>query len=93
NTIHEVKTINGVQGMMFTSPINLHQLFIPFMQGCWYNGKWKNGDMSYALVWSSQVRAYNVIAAYMLSCDYTEYANGDIYTRLYTSYIRGVFKK
>ena len=93
NTIHEVKTINGVQGMMFTSPINWHHLFIPFMQGCWYNGKWKNWDKSYALMWSSQVRAHNVLVAYTLSCDYTEYANGDLYSRFYTCYVRGVFKK
>ena len=30
NTTHEVKTINGIKGMLFTSTINGHQLFIPF---------------------------------------------------------------
>ena len=30
NTKHDAVTVNGVQGMMFTSNINGHQLFIPF---------------------------------------------------------------
>ena len=35
NTTQKVKTINEVQGMMFTSNINGHQLFMPFV-GYWY---------------------------------------------------------
>ena len=38
NTTHKVEAINGVKGMLFTSNINERQLFIPFMQGYWYNG-------------------------------------------------------
>ena len=39
NTTHEVVTINGLQGMLFTSNINNKQLFIPFV-GYGYDGNY-----------------------------------------------------
>ena len=42
NTTHNVVTVNGVNGMMYTSNINGHQLFIPFIRGCYYNEDWEN---------------------------------------------------
>ena len=97
NTTHEVVTINGVQGILFTSKINEHQLFIPFMQGCWYmwnNGEWQDWSRSYASMWSSQVNNYDAHYAYRLYSN----SRGKVYidgnhSRAYALAVRGVFRK
>ena len=70
NTTHNVVTVNGVNGMMYTSNINGHQLFIPFTRGCYYNEDWENWDRSYNIVWSSQVHASYICNVYNLYCDF-----------------------
>ena len=66
-TIHEVETINGVQGMLFTSKMNRNKLFIPFAD--WYD-EYFCGVGTGVHVWSSQVySSYNNIDhAYRLLC-------------------------
>ena len=93
NTTHKVKTINGVKGMLFTSKINGHQLFIPFAGFWWYNG---NGRFTTAetraCMWSPLV--WSIGTAYSLAC----HSNGDVKTT-YMNFcssaysVRGVFKK
>ena len=93
NTTQKVKTINEVQGMMFTSNINEHQLFIPFV-GYWYEedgGFIESG--SYAFVWSSQVFPFHVGTAYLLYCSSSDNANIYFYSRSSAFSVRGVFKK
>ena len=70
NTSHDVVTVNGVQGMLFTSKINRHQMFIPFIQGIWYDGNWDNVDKFYIDMWSSQVHASIVDGSYLLYCSF-----------------------
>ena len=93
NTTHDVVTINGVLGMRFTSNINRHLLFIPFMQGCWYNGTWFSSAGTYASMWSSQVGPSNSIYAYLLYCN----SSGHVYiggNRCSCAFsVRGVFRK
>ena len=96
NTTHNVVTVNGVQGMLFTSTKHGYegkQLFIPFMQGCWYNGNWDDWGRSSALVWSSQVYPSDVDSAYRLYCDSSGNANIDFDYRSFAFSVRGVFKK
>ena len=95
NTTYDVVTVNGVQGMLFTSTkpgYEGKQLFIPFMQGYWYNGSFEAAGSS-ARVWSSQVHPSNVGSAYTLDC----YSGGNaVVSRSHRSYafsVRGVFKK
>ena len=89
NTTHEVKTINGVKGMMFTSKINGHQLFIPFAWFWWYNG-FADAETR-ACMWSPLV--WSIGTAYSLTC----HSNGDVKID-YMSFrngafsVRGVFK-
>ena len=93
NTTQKVETINEVQGMMFTSNINEHQLFIPFA-GYWYEddgGFIESG--SYAFVWSSQVFPYHVGIAYLLYCYSSGYADILNLNRSCAFSVRGVFKK
>ena len=90
-TTTKVTTINGAKGMMFTSKINGHQLFIPFA-GYWFNGSFIAAG-SYAYVWSSQVHPSLVDSAYRLLCGsyddvYIEYDN-----RTAAFSVRGVFNK
>ena len=91
NTTHEFKTLNEVEGMMFTSVINENKLFIPFA-GYWYNGNFSAAG-SYANVWSSQVHHSNVLCAYRLSCHLS--GNASIYgnSRPFAFSVRGVFIK
>ena len=89
NTTHDVVTINGVKGMMFTSIINSKQLFIPFA-GFWYNGYF-NTVGSYACVWSSQVPASIVSTAYSLCCVSSYDASFSDYYRSCAFSVRGVF--
>ena len=94
NTTHEVVTINRVKGTMFTSNINGNQLFIPFMQGCWYDGNWEYWEVSYATLWASQVNtSYDDYACRLnLDSDDGVFVKGS-YTRNYAFTVRGVFKK
>ena len=92
NTTYDVATVNGVKGMMFTSNINGHQLFIPFMQGYWYNGDYYKAKYCTCL-WSSQVHASNVYRAYLLYCDSDGYAYVSDFFRLDAFSVRGVFRK
>ena len=95
NTTYDVVTVNGVQGMLFTSTkpgYEGKQLFIPFMQGYWYNGSFTAAG-SYADVWSSQVHPSSVYSAYSLCCN----SSGDAYissnySRSYACSVRGVFQ-
>ena len=94
NTTYEVETINGVKGMMFTSNINKHQMFIPFMQGCWYNGNLEKWNRSLAYIWSSQVHASYIDTAYRLY--FSSYGNANVIglDSCSTAFsIRGVFRK
>ena len=94
NTTYDVVTVNGVQGMLFTSTKPGYEgkhIFIPFMQGYWYNGRfiapWSN-----AYVWSSQVRPSNVSSACRLSCESSGNAYIDGYERSSAVSVRGVFQ-
>lgn len=93
NTTHDVVTVNGVQGMLFTSNINGHQLFIPFTQGYWWNGNWVNWNRSFAFMWSSQVLDFNVDSAYKLYCNSSGDVDIDYDNRSSAFSVRGVFKK
>lgn len=90
-TIHEVETINGVQGMLFTSNINNKRLFVPFA-GYWYNGRFAAAGSS-TYVWSSQVHPYYVDSAYSLYCDSSGNACITNYYRSLALSVRGVFNK
>ena len=93
NTTHRVETINGVKGMLFTSKINSNKLFIPFMQGSWWNGNWEDWGRSDASVWSSQVHPSNVNLACTLYCDSSDTAIIYFDNRSFAFTVRGVFKK
>lgn len=93
NTTHDVVTVNGVQGMLFTSNINGHQLFIPFTQGYWWNGNWVNWNRSFAFMWSSQVLDFSVDSAYKLYCNSSGDVDIDYDNRSSAFSVRGVFKK
>ena len=96
NTTHNVVTINGVKGMLFTSTklgYESKQLFIPFMQGSWFNGNWEYWGRSNANVWSSQVRPSNVNDAYVLYCFSSGNALISSSNRSCAFSVRGVFKK
>ena len=92
NTTHNSVTINGVQGMMFTSNINRNQLFIPFIQGCWYDDRFVAAG-SGANVWSSQVHDSDINSACSLDCNFCGYADVDYDFRSYGFSVRGVFRK
>ena len=95
NTTDDVVTVNGVQGMLFTSTKPGYEgkhIFIPFMQGYWYNGSFEAAG-SDACVWSSQVPPSSVNGAYTLYCSSS--GNAYVYSdhRSYAFSVRGVFKK
>ena len=92
NTTQKVETINGVKGMLFTSNINKRQLFIPFMQGYWYNGTWYSLDKSYINMWTSQVHDSHINNAYELGCNSSGYVDVCHDGRTFTFSVRGVFK-
>ena len=89
NTTHNVETVNGIKGMMFTSKINSQSLFIPFA-GYWYTGSFYALGSS-ANVWSSQVHPSDVNYSYRLNC----YSSGNAYINYNNRYcafsVRGVF--
>ena len=94
NTTHNVVVVNGVQGMLYTSNINGNKLFIPFMQGGWYNGIWEDVDRSYVRVWSSQVLTSDINGAYRFFCNSSGFAGVlDCTYRSAAFSVRGVFKK
>ena len=92
NTTYEVKTINGVKGVLFISNINSQHLFIPFA-GYWRYGKYYN-NRSYGLVWSSQVNVAYKDSANCLYCN-NSIGGPCIYfeDRFYAFSVRGVFNK
>ena len=90
NTIREIKTINGVQGMMLTSIINGHQLYIPF-SGYWYSDFYCVGSGAY--IWTSQVHGFGTFLAYALYCYSYGVAEVNFNTRAVALSVRGVFKK
>ena len=92
NTTHNAVTINGVQGMMFTSNINRNQLFIPFMQGYWYDDRFV-AAWSGTNIWSSQVHDSDINSACSLDCNFCGYADVDYDSRSYGFSVRGVFRK
>ena len=94
NTTYDVVTVNGVQGMLFTSTkpgYEGKQLFIPFMQVTWYNGSFIGGG-SNAYVWSFRVHPSNVNDAYGLICDSGGSAYISYNHRSYAFSVRGVFQ-
>ena len=93
NTTHDVVTVNGVQGMLFTSTkpgYEGKQLFIPFA-GYWSDGSFTAAG-SDADVWSSQVHPSYVDNAYRLGCYSSGNAYISSYSRSYAFSVRGVFQ-
>lgn len=93
NTTQKETTINGVRGILFTSNINEHQLFMPFTQGYWWNGNWENWNMSFTFIWSSQVLYFNANSAYKLYCNSSGDVDIDYDNRSCAFSVRGVFRK
>ena len=93
NTSHNVVTVNGVKGMMFTSYINGNQLFIPFMQGYWWNENWEDWNGLYGGVWSSQVYGSYDKCAYVFYQHSHNNAYVGCFYRSNAFSVRGVFKK
>ena len=92
NTTYEVKTINEVHGVMFTSNINGHQLFIPFA-GLYYNGSYYKSYIDVSM-WSSQVLASDINGAYRFFCNSSGFVGIlDCTYRSAAFSVRGVFKK
>ena len=91
NTTHDVVTVNGVKGMMFTSIINSKQLFIPFA-GCWYNGDFMAAGPR-AYMWSSQVHTSDINYAFGICCNSSGSAYISRYRRSCAFSVRGVFIK
>ena len=94
NTTHNVVTVNGVQGMLFTSTkpgYEGKQLFIPFA-GYWSDASFTAAG-STANVWSSQVHPSSVNGAYRLRCYSSGNAYIDNFSRSFAFSVRGVFKK
>ena len=90
NATSEIKTINGAQGMMFTSNINGHQLYMPFA-GYWYSDFYCVESGAY--IWSSQVHGFGTFLAYALYCYSYRVAEVNFNTRAVALSVRGVFKK
>ena len=92
NTTYEVETINEVHGVMFTSNINGHQLFIPFA-GLYYNGSYYKSYIDVSM-WSSQVLASDINGAYRFFCNSSGFVGVLDYTYRSAAFsVRGVFKK
>ena len=94
NTTYDVVTVNGVQGMLFTSTKPGYEgkhIFIPFMQGYWYNGSFIAAG-SLADVWSSRVYPSLVHSAYNLDCNSRGDAGIYYNHRSYAFSVRGVFQ-
>lgn len=91
NTTYNVETINGINGMMFTSNINYCQVFIPFA-GYWYKESFIALEYN-AYVWSSQVLSSHIYNACCLGCSFGYYADVYFNYRTYAFSVRGVFSK
>ena len=91
NTTYEVKTINGIKGVLFISNINGNQLFIPFA-GCWYNGDFMAAGPR-AYMWSSQVHPSDINYAFGICCNSSGSAYISRYRRSCAFSVRGVFIK
>ena len=91
NTVQKETTINGVRGILFTSNINGHQLFIPFA-GYWHNDTYYH-TKSIIGMWSSQVITSSINYAYRLYCNHS---SGHVFisvrNRSAALSVRGVFK-
>ena len=92
NTVQKETTINGVRGILFTSNINGHQLFIPFTQGYWYNYKYY-GEILDLYVWSSQVHDYNGDSGVRLNSSLHDFVTMYQEFRTHAISVRGVFRK
>ena len=92
NTIQKETTINDVRGILFTSNINGHQLFIPFTQGYWYNYKYY-GEIPDLYVWSSQVHDYNGDSGVRLNSSLHDFVTMYQEFRTHAISVRGVFRK
>ena len=64
-TIHEVETINGVQGMLFTSKMNRNKLFVPFAN--WYDEYFYGVGTCVHVGYSQVIPSYED-SAYRLLC-------------------------
>ena len=93
NTTHNVVTVNGVKGITFTSDINGNQLFIPFMQGYWWNENWEDWNGLYGGVWSSQIYGSYEKCAYVFYHHSHNSACVGCFYRSNAFSVRGVFKK
>ena len=93
NTTHDVVKMNGIKGMMITSDMNEHQLFIPFMYASWYDRNWENYYGNYADIWCNKVHISDVNCACRLYCNSCGDANICCNYRNYTFSVRGVFIK
>ena len=91
NTTYWVETVNGVEGMMFTSVINGNKLFIPFA-GYWHNDTYYH-TKSIIGMWSSQVINSSINYAYRFYCNNS---SGHVFisvrNRSAALSVRGVFK-
>ena len=91
NAKHEVKNVNEVQGILFTSNINNKHLFVPFA-GWWCNGSFYKVRSS-ANIWSSQIHELYSNTAYVLDCNYNTNPNIYFDARYFAFSVRGVFRK
>ena len=91
NTIHEFKTLNEVEGMIFTSKINNNQLFIPFA-GYWYDGNFMMTGYC-ADMWTSWVHDSNVDIGCSIGFSSSGFVAVDYDIISYAFSVRGVFKK
>ena len=91
NTIHEFKTLNEVECMMFTSKINNNQLFIPFA-GYWYDGNFMMTGYC-AEIWFSWVHDSNVDIGCSIGFSSSGFVAVGYDPISYAFSVRGVFKK
>ena len=93
NTTKQIVTINGKNGMLYTSVINDKSIFIVFA-GYWdyYDGQFYYGR-SGAYLRSSEVNSSDAIIAWQLDCDSCGYSDIYAYARSFAISVRGVFKK
>ena len=96
NTTHDVSFINGIKGMLFTSKINRHQLFIPFA-GYWDCGSFYSVGSS-VFIWSSLVYDGNNYSELVYNLTCYNYNGNVIVDNYYLGRkaafsVRGVFNK
>lgn len=90
NTTHSVETINGVKGMLFTSKINEHTLFMPFGVQ-WISSGFFDTFKKSGYIWSSQVESRFNYCAYSLTFFSDGRADIDHNVHSFGCSIRGVF--